>query len=79
MNCLLLGTLHHESYVEIFADTFQQIRISRRCHTEIRVALKYGEPCRATLLVTGNNWLMALITSAYCSQIINKLYMREQH
>jgi hypothetical protein len=41
---------HHEIYFEIFADTFQQIRISHRCYTEIHVALKYSEPCRATLL-----------------------------
>jgi hypothetical protein len=41
---------HHEFYVKIFADTFQQIRISHRCHTEIRVALKYSKPCLATLL-----------------------------
>jgi hypothetical protein len=42
--------LHDESHVDIFPDTFQQIRILRWCHTEIRVALKYSEPCRATLL-----------------------------
>jgi hypothetical protein len=41
---------HHEIYIKIFTSTFQQIRISPRCHTEIHVALKYSEPCRTTLL-----------------------------
>jgi hypothetical protein len=45
---------HREICVRIFVDTFQQIHISRRCHTEIHVALKYSEPCRATLLTV--NW-----------------------
>jgi hypothetical protein len=41
---------HHKTYVQIFTPTFQQICISRRCHTEICVALKYIGPCRGTLL-----------------------------
>jgi hypothetical protein len=64
---------HRKICIEIFADSLQHICISRRCHTEIHVALKYGEPCCATLLLTGNKWLMALITAACCWQIINKL------
>jgi hypothetical protein len=56
---------HHEIYVEIFADTFQQIRISHRCYTEIHAALKHHKQSRATLL-TGNKWLTALTTTAYC-------------
>jgi hypothetical protein len=43
---------HHEIYVKIFADTLQQIRISCRCHTEIRVVLKY----RDTWLGTNGSW-----------------------
>jgi hypothetical protein len=49
-----LELFHREIYVEIFANTFQQIHISRRCHSEIHIALKYSEPCRATLLTV--NW-----------------------
>jgi hypothetical protein len=46
---------HHETYVEIFAYTFQQIHSSHSCHTEIHVALKYTEPWHTTLL-TNCNW-----------------------
>jgi hypothetical protein len=56
---------HHEMYVKIFAVTFQKICISHRCHTEICVALKYSEPCRATLLTV--HWeQMACGADNYC-------------
>jgi hypothetical protein len=62
---------HHEIYVEIFADTFQQIRISNRCHTEIHVALKHREPCRATLL-TVNREQMARGADNYYLLLTNR-------
>jgi hypothetical protein len=40
----LLGNFYHKIYVKIFPDTFQQIRISRRCNTEVHVAVTYSEP-----------------------------------
>jgi hypothetical protein len=46
---------HHEIYFEIFADTFYQIHISHRCHSEIHISLKYTAPWRTTLL-TNCNW-----------------------
>jgi hypothetical protein len=46
----LLGTLHYEIYVTVFADTFHQIHISHRCYTEIDVALNY------TTLLANCNW-----------------------
>jgi hypothetical protein len=47
--------IHHEIYVEIFAYTFQQIRISRSCHREIHTALKYTAPWHTTLLANCNS------------------------
>jgi hypothetical protein len=39
---------HHEIYVEIFADTLQQIRISHTYHTDIRVV--------GSIANTATNW-----------------------
>jgi hypothetical protein len=47
--------LHREIYVEIFADTFQKIRISHGWHTEIHAALKHTAPWSTTLR-TNCNW-----------------------
>jgi hypothetical protein len=68
--------IHHEIYVKIFADIFYQIRILRRCHAEIHVALKYTAHDRTHcwLIVTENKWQMELVTAAHCWQIINKFY-----
>jgi hypothetical protein len=55
VNCLSAGNSFITKFVEIFANTFQQIRVSRRCHTEIHAALKYTSTWRNTLL-TNCNW-----------------------
>jgi hypothetical protein len=47
---------HHEICIKIFANAFQQIRTSHRCHTEIHVALKYRKSCATLLTPLTVNW-----------------------
>jgi hypothetical protein len=67
----LLGTLSLEIYVEIFADTLWQIRISRRRHTQIHVALKYTAPWRTTLCTNCNCEQMAYGADNTCLLLTN--------
>jgi hypothetical protein len=61
---------HHETYVDIFANTFQQIHISHSCQTKTYAALTYTAPWCTTQL-TENKQLMEMVTAAYCWQNIN--------
>jgi hypothetical protein len=50
----LLETLSSRNLLQIFADTFKQIRASHSCHTETHVALNCTAPWRTKLLANCN-------------------------